>query len=179
MHHAPLDAPLFRSRLDAGEDLYFKLPMGPTEPRDLLLVVASDGGVEVAYPWAYLCCLPVLRVDPGSLAGSIRLATGRPVVFIDDGLLAVDAFALTLRALRAAAPTHLTVVAPALRTPSRRVCRDAGVRNLKTLQPTTRADVVTHLYQQHPVRPAIARSLLAEVRWDRPYPEPAQLRAVG
>ncbi len=175
----PSDAPLFRSRLDAGEDLYFKLPMGPREPQDMLIVVASDGAVEVAYPWAYLCGLPVLRIDPGSLGDSVPLATGRPVVLIDDGLLAIDALQRTLNALRHAGPTTLTVVAPALRTAARRVCRATGVRNLATLMPTTYADAAPRLYRQRPINAAVARGLLAEVRWDRPWDADSSLRRAG
>lgn len=177
--------PLFRSRLDAGEDLYFKHPMGLREPDDLLLIVASDGAVEVAWPWAYLCDLPVLRVDPGGLDGVVPFATGRPVALVDDGMLAADGWAAILRAVLAAAPRSVTLVAPTLRSPARRAARAAGVGRLCTLRPSTQADLAPSLYGQRPARPAVARGLLDQVRWDRRrvrQPEPEQeplLQVVG
>lgn len=166
-------APLFRSRLDAGEDLYFQHPAGRPEPTDLLIVVASDGAVEVAYPWAYLCTLPVLRVDPGTSDPSVPLATGRAVAFIDDGLLAIDALTHILTALRRSGPTSLAVVAPALRSPAVAACRAAGVLRIATLLPASRADAARRFYRQHPVNPAVASGLMAEVRGDRPWRGPA------
>ena len=172
----PVDplGPLFQSRLDAGEDLYFRSPLGRPEPGDACVLVASDGAVEVAWPWAYLCGLPVRRVDPGALPAALPDLGGRAVALVDDGLLAPDAVARVVGLARAAAPRCLLLVAPALPSSVRRACRGLGLDRIVTLEPSTLADTFARLYPQRPVQPGVARVLLAEVadgvRQDRGLP---------
>ena len=171
--------PLFPSRLDAGEDLYFRSPLGRPEPQDSLLLVASDGAVEVAWPWAYLCGIPVHRLDPGALPPNLPMARGRAVAIVDDGLLAPDALARLIALALASQPRQLLVVAPALPTPARRACRGSGLQRIVTLRPSTHADAATRLYPQRPVPHGVARVLLAEVadavRQDLDLPPGAEL----
>ncbi|MCK6502678.1 hypothetical protein L6R53_04660 [Myxococcota bacterium] len=155
--------PLFPSRLDAGEDLYFRSPLGRPEPEDALLIVASDGAVEVAWPWAYLCGLAVRRLDPGRLPLRLQEAAGRTVAVVDDGHLAPDALARLIRLAVQSQPRRVVLVAPALPTPARRACRGLGLERTVTLRPSTHADDAPRLYPQRPVAASVARVLLSEV----------------
>lgn len=170
---------LFASRLDAGEALYLSHPLGPLEPADVQLVVASDGAVEVAYPWAYLCGLPTRRVSPAGGDPSPGPCSARAVVLVDDGMLAPDALERLLLRLRAARPRMLTVVAPVLRGPARQACRRAGVEDLRTLRPASDAEGRRRIYPQQPVCRSVAAGLLHEIDRDRRAPEPTPLRAVS
>lgn len=169
---------LFPSRLSAGEDLYFLSPLGRPEPPDALLVVGSDGGLEVAWPWAYLCGLPVRRLHPGRARGSADLPHGRTLALVDDGLLAPDAVAGLIRQLRASEPRRLVVVAPALRASVRTACERAGVDTWRTLQdaacgPLDRLTGRPALYPQQPLSPSVAATLLGEVSRARPRLPPS------
>lgn len=170
--------PLFRSRLDAGEALYLSHPLGPREPADTLLIVASDGAVEVAYPWAYLGGLPTLRVSPAGPDSHLHACAGRALVLVDDGLLAPDALERVLRRLRELGPRMLAVVAPALRSATRQACQRAGVHDLRSLRPPGDADGARCFYAQQPVRRSVASGLLQEICEDR-RPSAPVLRAVG
>lgn len=162
----PVDpmTPLFRSRLDAGEDLYFRSPLGRPEPSDATLLVASDGAVEVAWPWAYLCGLRTRRLDPGALPDTMAALSGQAVAVVDDGLLAPDAVVGLLRLALASGARQVLLVAPAVSGAVRRACRGLLLHRIVTLRPSTHADLVDRLYPQRPVKPAVARVLLAEVR---------------
>jgi len=162
--------PLFVSRLDAGEDLYFKRPLGDREPLDTQVLVASDGAVEVAWPWAYLCGLPVRRLDLDALPADLAELAGRTVVIVDDGLLSPGALAGLTRLAATASPRQLRVVAPALRTVARRALRGMGLDPALTLRPSTQADAAQRLYPQRPAAPAVARVLLSEVQGARNQP---------
>lgn len=154
---------LFPSRLSAGEDLYFRSPLGRPEPADTRLLVASDGAVEVAWPWAYLCGLIVVRVQPGAPGFDLDALKGCSVALVDDGLLAPDAVAALLDALISVRPRSMIAVAPALSRAVRRVCRAAQVDQIHTLCSSAEADRAPRLYPQRPVSPGVARNLLSEV----------------
>lgn len=167
---APALQNLFASRLSAGEDLYFRSPLGRPEPADTRLVVASDGAVEVAWPWAYLCGLIVVRVYPGDGPLDLSSLQGCSLALVDDGLLAPDAIATVLDAMVRAQPRALIAVAPAFTRAVRRVCRAALVDRILTLRPSTEADRAPRLYPQRPMAPSVARTLLSEVEQSRSAP---------
>ena len=169
----PTSPSLFASRLSAGEDLYFRSPLGRPEPVDTRLLVASDGAVEGAWPWAYLCRLTVVRVHPGGPGFDPDLLGGCAVALIDDGLLAPDAVSAVLDALIATRPRAVIAVAPAFSRAVRRVCRAAQVDQIHSLVSSAEADRAARLYPQRPLSPGVARTLLAEVDHARGPTAPA------
>lgn len=124
-----------------GEILYFKLG---GDAHDALIVAASCGGIEIAYPTGYLVSkaltwipapLPDVPMPKPRTAAFTRwaaaidaqahelLSSTRTVVLMDDGCLPVDQLVALTAALRNAGPGRLIVAAPWIHPDARSAVR--------------------------------------------------------
>lgn len=192
MSGADRPRPLFADRHHAGESLYFGR-LSDAGLVDALVLALTPGGVEVAYPYAFLLGaslhhLPAeafaapeplddTRVAPRVRAPSPHVVVGvagRDVVLVDDGLGPLAALLLAARALRAGGPRRLVMAVPAMTSVVARLFQPRVVERVITAGRFPRGPLRVELYgRPEPPTAAFAHGLLASVAHDRQRRGPA------